>query len=336
VRVGFGSITCQRYPGDRRSTVELYQEGIELAEEAERLGFDSVWASEHHFFDDGYLPSVLPMCAAIAARTTRTTVGTDVLLGPLHQPIRLAEDAAVVDLISGGRFVLGVGLGWRLEEFEGLGVDRARRRWLLEDEVAVLREAWSERLVSALGVAVTPKPTRAGGPPIWLGGVAEAAVRRAARIGDGFFASWSTLASFEQQVAWVRDELARAGRDSDGFQLAIVHPTFAWDREDAWARIRDAFWHYAWKYEDMATARGRTGPPGPPPRLSSSREKELRDLIVLGRPNEVADRLLAYEQVAGGSLHFVAEFCWPGLEPAVQREALAVFAEVVRIVRSTA
>src|SRR4051794_41907509 len=91
---GFGLIACERFPGDPRSEVELYRDAVDVAVLAEQLGFDSVWVSEHHFVDDGYLPSLLPVAAAIAARTERVRIGTALLLAPLHDPVRLAEDAA--------------------------------------------------------------------------------------------------------------------------------------------------------------------------------------------------------------------------------------------------
>ena len=96
-------------PGSGRSDTELYRQTMDQIVLAEELGFDDIWLSEHHFIDDGYLPSCLPMAAAIAARTTRVTIGTNIVLLPFHDPVRLAEDCAVVDVLSGGRFVFGPG-----------------------------------------------------------------------------------------------------------------------------------------------------------------------------------------------------------------------------------
>ena len=92
---------------------------------AEELGFDSIWLTEHHLTDDGYLPSLMPMAAAIAARTTRVQIGTYVLLFPFYHPIKLAEDIAVVDVISGGRLRIGVGQAYRAEEFAAFGSTRS-------------------------------------------------------------------------------------------------------------------------------------------------------------------------------------------------------------------
>src|SRR5712692_3144451 len=188
VRFGYGLITCQRYPGDLRNDTDLYREALELAEEAERLGFDSVWTSEHHFADDAYTPSLLPLPAAIAARTRSILIGTGLLLAPLYPPLRLAEDAAVVDLLSQGRLVLGLGLGWLDWEFDALGVPLGERARLTEEAIRICRQGWGEGLVEGPGVAVHPKPARPGGPPIWLGGHVEPAVRRAARLADGWMA----------------------------------------------------------------------------------------------------------------------------------------------------
>ena len=335
MKIGLGSLSCQRHPGDPRTVGEVYRDALTLAEEAERLGFDSIWSSEHHFFDDSYLPSLLPFSAAVAARTSRIAIGTDVLLSPLHETIRLAEDAAVVDLLSGGRLVLGIGQGWRPEEFEGLNVPLRGRHLVFEEQVAVLRQAWGDGLVTGgellryPGMPVTPKPEQPAGPPIWIGAGAEPAVRRAGRIADGFMATWCSVASFARQIGWAREELEAAGRDPAAFAVSVVTPTMVWEEPRAWERAREHLWYYEWKYEDMAEARGRTGPPPLPPPLPPERESKLRHISVLGTPDEVAAKIRAYDEAAGGGVHFIAELVWPGLDRGLLAETLALFAERV-------
>ena len=335
MKIGLGSISGQRHPAEPRTDGEVYRDAIAFAEEVERLGFDSIWCSEHHFFDDSYLPSLLPLCAAIAARTSRISIGTDVLLLPLHEAVRIAEDAAVVDLLSGGRLILGVGQGWRPEEFEGLGVPLRGRHRLFEEQIAVLRQAWSDGVVTGgellayPGMPVTPKPERPGGPPVWVGAGAEPAVRRAGRIADGFMATWCSPASFGRRVRWVREELEASGRDPAAFTLSVVTPVFAWEDESLWGRVRESLWYYEWKYEDMADARGRTGRAPLPPPLPAERESKLRHISVLGSPGEVAEGIRAYDEAAGGGVHFVAELAWPGLERGLLAEAVQLLAERV-------
>jgi len=334
VAFGFGLITCQRYPGDARSDAELYAEALQLAAEAERLGFDSVWTSEHHFVDDAYLPSVLTLSAAIAARTERVAIGTALLLAPLHEPIRVAEDASVVDLVSGGRLILGVGLGWREEEFDGLRVSPRERVARLEDAIAVYRQAWRGELVTGgqairyPSVPVRPLPARPDGPPVWVGAMSEPAVRRAGRLGDGFMATEVTATSLREQVAVARAAHAAAGREDD-LAISVHLPTFAWDGDDAWERVRDHHRYVAWKYDDMDVARSRLGEPLPPPPTTAEEEAALREQIVLGRPDEVAEAIAALRDAAGGDLHYIARLYWPGMDPSVQREAMATFAEEV-------
>jgi alkanesulfonate monooxygenase SsuD/methylene tetrahydromethanopterin reductase-like flavin-dependent oxidoreductase (luciferase family) len=293
MRVGFGSLTCQRGPGDGRPDGERYREALALAAEAERLGFDSVWLSEHHFFADGYTPSLLVQAAAIAARTKSVTIGTGVLLAPLHNPVRLAEDAATVQLLADGRLILGIGQGWRREEFDGLDVPYAGRHDRLAQVVGILRGAWGEG-------PITPKPESA--PAIWIGGMSEPAVRRAGRLGDGYLASWSSPEEFRQRAGWAREENPDVG-------LAIVVPTFAWEG-DYQQHIQAPLSYYA-------NCFGRAGGGG------------LPETLVAGSPERVAEQVLAYERAAGAGFSYTAEFCWPGLDRGVLAEAMALFAERV-------
>jgi alkanesulfonate monooxygenase SsuD/methylene tetrahydromethanopterin reductase-like flavin-dependent oxidoreductase (luciferase family) len=329
VRFGYGLISCQRYPGDPRTDVELYREALELAEEAERLGFDSVWTSEHGFADDAYAPSLLPLSAAIAARTRSIQIGTGLLMAPFYPPLRLAEDAAVVDLLSEGRFILGLGLGWLEWEFDALGVSVGDRVRLTEDAIRVCRQGWGDGLVAGPDVAVYPKPARPDGPPIWLGGHAEPAVRRAARIADGWLASEPDLEGFRTCIGWIRDEAARSGRDPDTIDVAGYRAVFVWEDGDAWERVRP-YQHYTeWKYEDLEHARGRVGALPSPPPLDAASEDEIRATMICGTPDEVAREIGRFADAAGSGSHFVARMYYPGMDRAVMRESMRLFAEEV-------
>src|SRR5256885_4538975 len=125
VKLGVGDFSGQRHPASPADNRQLYAELQEQAFLIEAAALDSMWVSEHHFAEDGYMAAVLPIVSALLARTQRITVATDRLAASLYDPVRLAEDAAALDLLSGGRFVLGLSLCYRDEEFRGLGVDRA-------------------------------------------------------------------------------------------------------------------------------------------------------------------------------------------------------------------
>jgi len=329
VRFGFGLISCQRYPGDPRTDTDLYREALELAVEAERLGFDSVWTSEHHFADDAYTPSLLPLSAAIAALTRSISIGTGLLLAPLYQPLRLAEDAAVVDLISEGRSILGLGLGWLGWEFEALGVSLADRVRLTEEAIRVCRQAWGDGLVDGPGVAVHPKPSRPGGPPIWLGAHVEAAVRRAARAADGWMAGEPGLEGFEVRLGWLRNEAERRGRPFDDLEVAGYWPTFVREDGDAWETVRPYHQYQEWKYDDAEAAKGRLGPLPMPPDLDDETEAAIRAPMICGTSEEVVARIAALADLAGPRFHFIARLYYPGMDLEVMRESTRLFAERV-------
>ena len=342
ISLGFGLITCQRYPGDERTDRQIYAQALDLAEQAERAGFDSVWVSEHHFVDDGYLPSLLPLCAAIAARTHRVLIGTGVVLAPLHDPLRLAEDAAVTDLISSGRLILGIGLGWREQEFDGLGVPLAERVPRMIARIDTMRRAWRGDLTPGgarqdlPAVPVRPLPAQPGGPPLWIGASSEPAVRRAGRLADGFMATEVTPATLAEQAGLARQAFAAAGRTGE-FPISMHTPVFAWDGDDAWDLIRDSCRYMAWKYEDMEGARGRTGEPRLPPPMTADDEHALRDSVICGTPAQVAGAIDEYRLAAGGDLTFVAGLYFPGLAWDLQCQAVRLFAaKVAPLVRARA
>jgi probable F420-dependent oxidoreductase len=239
----FGLIYDFRNPTRwERPFPELYAEQLEQIVYAEQLGFDSVWITEHHFIEDGYTPSVLPIAAAIAARTSRIRIGTWVLLLPLHNALRVAEDAATVDIISNGRLDLGMGLGYRVEEFEAFGVDRHQRGRIMDEGVELIRRAWTEeritfvgRFYNVNGITVTPKPVQRPHPPIWLGARAAAPARRAARFRAPLLLV-GPPSMYEAYAAALREDgVDPATMSVLGSRACIVTD----DPDRDWAQVRD-------------------------------------------------------------------------------------------------
>ncbi len=329
VALGYGLVTCQTHPDRPETWLDLYQEAMTLAEQVERGGLDSIWVSEHHFVDDGHLPSLLPLLAAFAARTSRVTLGAGLLLAPLHDPLRMIEDAAVVDLLSSGRLVLALGLGWRQEEFDAFGIstsDRVRRLTALVD---LTRSAWAGEPIAA-GAArprITPLPAQPGGPAVWIGGLAEPAVRRAGRIADGFMATEVTPSELAEQVNWVREERA-AGVGREPFTISVHLPTLCLPAGVVWADAAEALRYPGWKYDDMAIDEGAAGPLRRPEPANADELDRLRATSVVGSPTEVAEQIRGYQEAVGGDLHFIARSYLPGLGPDGRREALAGLAQV--------
>ena len=157
------------------------------------LGLDLVWFTEHHFLDDGYLPSWVPMAGAIAARTKRVRLSSDVCLLPFNHPLRLAEDLAVLDNISNGRIEVGVGMGYAPHEFRGFGLPVSRRVSLTDEGIEVLRHCFTGEKFSFHGkrydfddVVIRPRYVQPGGPPLWIAAMSEPGAQRAARNDSNF------------------------------------------------------------------------------------------------------------------------------------------------------
>jgi alkanesulfonate monooxygenase SsuD/methylene tetrahydromethanopterin reductase-like flavin-dependent oxidoreductase (luciferase family) len=181
-----------RAPGlEPAEAQQLYEASLEMGEWADARGFDMLTLSEHHASDDGYLPSPLVLAAAMAARTTRISLWISALLMPLHDPIRLAEDLAVLDLISNGRLSIVTGLGYRPIEYEMMGKEWGRRGRLLDECLDTVLQAWTGEPFEYRGrtVQVTPRPVQRPHPTIMIGGGGAAAAKRAARLGFSMFPS---------------------------------------------------------------------------------------------------------------------------------------------------
>lgn len=331
--LGFGLLSAQLRPGETDWT-RAYDETVRLAVDAERLGFSSVWTTEHHFVDDGYMPSLLVVSAALAQVTSRVEIGTGVILAPLHHPLRLAEDAATVQLLSHGRLVLGLGLGWSEVEFAGLGADMHRRGAAMDEILRILPRAWTGDPFTHEGtvydlpeLAVRPRPAQP--IPIVIGGGAEPAIRRAARHADGLFSN-APFEQFLQQIRWVQDECARIGRDPSRFRwihYSVLLPGPS--RADALARYGDALWAMQWKYRDMeASATRPLPPPGPPPPPDVEAMVTGRATLV-GPTDAMVDDLLALRRRAGVPVEFVARSHLPLLTYGPQLELMAELAEGV-------
>lgn len=235
---------CRLDPASGQTMTDVYAATLEQAELVDRLGFDHVWFTEHHFCPDGYLPAFQPLAGAIAARTERLRISTDVCLLPLHHPVRLAEELAVLDQISGGRMELGIGMGYVPSEFAAFGVPIRNRVSMTEEGIEILRRAWSDGPFSFHGrryqlddVDVHPKPVQPGGPPLWIAAMSEAGARRAARFGTHLLPQGRRSEVLEP---W-RRAVTESGADPEHHRVGIIRTVYVTDdRERDWPMIRQA------------------------------------------------------------------------------------------------
>lgn len=249
----FGLFQSFRNP-DRwhREWADLYAEGLRQTALGEQLGYDSVWLTEHHVAPDGYSPSVLTIAGAVATRTTTMTIGTAVLTLPFYHPVRLAEDAATVDVLSGGRFVLGTSAGYRPEEFAAYGLAFERRAALVDEALDILHGCWTQDGFSYEGefftvrdVSIRPRPLQQPHPPVFYGGKTPAGERRAERV-RGMFGDYA-----QPRLVWLVVTEDRAEVDRIREHARYVHEVYGeWAGQAAdagarsnWMRDFDRVYH---------------------------------------------------------------------------------------------
>lgn len=317
-------------PAWKVSDERLYAQTIEQIVYAEQLGFDAIWISEHHFVEDGYCPSVLAVAAHVAARTTRVRIGTSVLLLPFHDPLRVAEDGAVVDLLSNGRLDLGIGLGYRAEEFEVFGFPRRQRPSRFEENLAILRAAWSGEPFThdgryrriATPIRVTPQPVQRPHPPIWCAASSVAAAERAARERLNL----TIRGGSDVYEAWANG-LRERGEDVTAYQCVTRRSFYVTnDPERAWAEIGP---HVAYQ-ADAYVAWGASKFSGD---VRIDAAEEARRSWDIGSPAEVAEAIRRYHARMPFT-QYIGFGVPPGVEPEQMNGSLERFArEVMPLLR---
>ena len=313
MQLGTGLFTAQRRPDDHRASSEIYDEIVEVTRAVEDAGLDSAWVSEHHFADDEYLSGTFPTLGAMAAVTDEIEIGSCVALGPLYDPIRIAEDAATVDLLADGRLTLGLAIGSNPREFDVFGVPRDERAERLADLVSFLHGAWSEGELDydsefhdvPTDVSITPKPED-GRVPVMLGGAAKPAVRRAARTAQG----WCAPSSLSIEGVRKRVEDIRRVRDQesidDEFQIYLLQHGWVGDsREEAWETMREGYLYIQRRYAEIFSGESVD-------ELSAERRAELKEQAIFGTPEQVVAELEEYREAVGDDVHFIFRTSHPG------------------------
>ncbi|MSP05677.1 MAG: LLM class flavin-dependent oxidoreductase [Acetobacteraceae bacterium] len=225
-------------------TQSMYAAILDQVAWLDALGLDLAWFTEHHFVEDGYLPSWIPVAAAMAARTRKIKFSCDVCLLPFNHPIRLAEDLAVLDNLSNGRVEIGVGMGYALHEFRGFGLPVSHRLSYTDEGLEVLTRAFTGEKFSFFGkrynfqdVKITPGFVQPGGPPIWTAALAEAGAHRAARFNTNLLPQGPRARALDPWQA----ELKATGRNPENYRVGIIRSCLVTDDPDRdWPPIRAA------------------------------------------------------------------------------------------------
>ncbi|MBT3695566.1 MAG: LLM class flavin-dependent oxidoreductase [Gammaproteobacteria bacterium] len=222
----------------------LYQEIMSQVQWLDQIGADLVWFTEHHFVEDGYLPSWIPVAGAMSAVTKNVCFGTNICLMPFNHPIRLAEDLAVLDNLSGGRVEVGLGMGYAPHEFKGFGFPVARRLSLMNEGIEVLQHCFSGERFSYQGkryqfedVKIAPGYVQEGGPPLWLAAMSEAGAARAAHYNTNFLPQGLKKRSFDP---WV-DALKNSQRNPSDYRVGIIRSILVTeDQGKDWLPVRQS------------------------------------------------------------------------------------------------
>lgn len=318
--------SCQDPEGSPIGHPAVYESALACAVAAEEQGYDWINVTEHHVAADGYLPALFVLLAAMAARTERIRLSTGMLILTLHNPLRIAEEAAVLDIISGGRLTLGVAAGYREVEFEAMQVDFRTRGKRFVESLELMRLAWTGEPFTFTGeifdlpeLVVRPVPVQRPGIPLWLGGTTEVALRRVVRRGAPVFPGATDeiavvaqrMASYDRLREELGDSVPPTPRELVLPRLAVVADTTEEARRRALPGIRAMLETYqSW------------GLPVDFTQMLHDWEL-LDDLIIAGDAEHCRMCVARYAEL--GLTDLLLQFAMPTLEPAVIAESQARF-----------
>ena len=298
----------------------FYREALEEVVLGEELGFDSVWMEEHHGLKDHYWPSPLMVLAGFATRTERVQLGTDVVVLPFYHPTKVAEDAAMLDVISNGRVTLGVAIGYRPDEFAMLGTKLERRGARFEEQIQIMRRLWTEETVTFDGqfyqldnVRLEPKPVQPGGPQLWIGAWGPLGMKRSAQLADAWVpgptANLDKLLSARHTY---HQELRAAGKDPAQVPAPLTRevviaetPERAWELAERHLLVnyRDEYGGGTWSHP-LIGAEDTT----PVDRL----EAIAQDRFVIGTPDQCIRHIQRFRETFGVD-HLICRLYFPGM-----------------------
>ena len=289
---------------------------------ARASGFSSLWFPDHYLIGPVQMPQPIPLMAWLLREAEGMMVGPNIRILPLLNPVMVAEEAATMDLLSGGNYVLGAGLGYRETEFTAFGIPTAERAPRFAEQIALIRRLWTEEKVTHKGrfyrvenASISCRPVSPGGPPIYVAAQVEAAIRRAARIGDAWLiVNSSALDVVVPQMAIYRTALAEAGRTPREYPIArecYVGASHATAFEECRAAL-----HYKYAaYASWGLGRGSTDAE----MFGMPFEQFVRDRFIIGDEVSVKEEIARYREALGVD-HFIMRVQWPGLP---QDKALA-------------
>ena len=329
---------------DWQTHAEVYAHALAECKLADELGFDTVWLAEHHFSAYGICPSLAVLAGAVARETSRVRIGTAVVIAPFAHPVRIAEEWAMVDIISGGRLEFGLGRGYQPKEFVGLGVSMERTRERFDESLELIRRAWTEERVtfdgdfySARDLAVLPKPVQRPHPPLWTAAVSPDTYKLAARRGlklltSPSFTPWDILR--KNYDAYHAEWQAAHGAPGGEICLnKIIH--VADSSREARDNLREPIqWFFRTQAGLISDAEGV-----PPEQykfyrrvrenlLSLTEEVALEQAAIVGDPEEVADKVRAHREALGVT-NVMGAFSRGGLPHEKVTRSMRLFAEKV-------